>query len=276
MFQPVTQKRLTNVSLVRMRKAGKRFEIACYPNMVMAYREGHVRDLDEVLQVEDVFENVSKGKLASNTDLERCFGTSDRRRVVLEILAKGDLQVSERERQYQNTRMLHEIASVVAAKTVSRETKRPLPVGLIEKALREIHFGVQPNRSVKAQALDVIPLLRSQSDLDLERARLRLRIQIRNQRDAKAVQARLEPMLSDGPDATGGPYRSVSGHPKTGNATLETETEEWLPGGALLWTVQADPGAFRDIEQIVQTETNHQGVVEVVSLRVLGEEPLKS
>jgi ribosome maturation protein SDO1 len=258
-----------------MRKGGKRFEIACYPNMVMAYREGHVRDLDEVLQVEDVFENVSKGKLAANSDLKQCFGTSDRKEVVLQILNKGEVQVSERERLYQSTRTLHEIATVVAAKTVSWETNRPLPVSLIEKALREIHFAVQPNRPVKAQALEVIPLLRARSGLDLERARLRLRIHVSNQRDAKAVKAHLEPMLHDGFDAGSESSRNVSGNEKTRNATLEHEAEEWLPGGALLWTVQADPGAFREIEQIVQDQTNQQGIVEIVSLRVLREDSME-
>jgi ribosome maturation protein SDO1 len=272
MFQPVTQKRLTNVSVVRMRKGGKRFEIACYPNMVMAYREGHVRDLDEVIQVEDVFENVSKGKLAANADLERCFGTRDRHAVLLQILLHGDLQVSDRERQYQSTRKLHEIASVVAAKTISRETKKPLPVGLIEKALREIHFAVQPNRPAKAQALEVIPLLRAQSGLDLERARLRLRIHVPSQRDAKAVKARLEPLQQGETDGAHSSSRSDSVRMKDGSAAVESESEEWLPGGALLWTVQADPGAFREIEEIVQRETNQQGIVEVASLRVLDDE----
>ena len=35
---PTNQKLLTNVAVVRMKKAGKRFEIACYKNKV---RNGH-------------------------------------------------------------------------------------------------------------------------------------------------------------------------------------------------------------------------------------------
>jgi hypothetical protein len=33
-FQPSNQIKLTNVSIVRLKKAGKRFEIACYKNKV--------------------------------------------------------------------------------------------------------------------------------------------------------------------------------------------------------------------------------------------------
>ena len=37
-FTPTNQVRLTNVAIVRMKKAGKRFEIACYKNKVISWR----------------------------------------------------------------------------------------------------------------------------------------------------------------------------------------------------------------------------------------------
>ena len=36
--QPVGQKRLTNIAVVRLRKAGRRFEVACYKNKVLQWR----------------------------------------------------------------------------------------------------------------------------------------------------------------------------------------------------------------------------------------------
>ena len=39
-FTPTNQIRLTNVAIVRMKKGGKRFEIACYKNKVMSWRNG--------------------------------------------------------------------------------------------------------------------------------------------------------------------------------------------------------------------------------------------
>ncbi|KRX70220.1 Ribosome maturation protein SBDS [Trichinella sp. T6] len=37
-FTPTNQMRHTNVAVVRMKKAGKRFEIACYKNKVLNWR----------------------------------------------------------------------------------------------------------------------------------------------------------------------------------------------------------------------------------------------
>ena len=48
------------MAVVKLHKTGKRFEIACYRNKVVNWRNRVETDLDEVLQIESVFENVSK------------------------------------------------------------------------------------------------------------------------------------------------------------------------------------------------------------------------
>ena len=95
---PINQVRLTNVAYVRLRKNNKRFEIACYRNKVLNYRTKIETDLSEVLQIDSVFTNVSKGLLASAKDLMEAFGTSDTKTVCRIILERGELQVSEEER----------------------------------------------------------------------------------------------------------------------------------------------------------------------------------
>ncbi|KAK4538572.1 hypothetical protein CDCA_CDCA18G4597 [Cyanidium caldarium] len=283
MFQPTGQKRLTNVSVIRYKRGRKRFEIACYPSTVLSYRAGHLKDLSEVLQVDEVFENVSKGKVAASGDLRECFGTTDRAKIIRQILERGELQVSERERQYGLRNSLQEIANIIAAKTVSRATQRPIPVGLVYKALQEAHFSVQPTRSVKAQALEAIRLLQQHSELDLERARMRLRVHVPAQHDAKRLQERLVQIETDaakkakrgevGSAAQVAAGASVRGGSDTSASLqmVQVESEEWLTGGALLWTLQIDPGWFRTLEQIVAEETHGSGTVEVISLRVLHE-----
>lgn len=108
-------------------------------------------DLDEVLQARTVFINVSKGQVAKKEDLLASFGTEDQNVICQDILAKGELQVSEKERHVQQDSMLKEIATMVSDKCVNPETKRPYPVTMIEKAMKDIHFSVKPNRNCKQQ-----------------------------------------------------------------------------------------------------------------------------
>lgn len=73
-FTPSAQLKLTNVAYVRLQKKGKRFEIACYRNKVLSWRNRAETDISEVLQIDTVFTNVSKGMLANSKDLIDVFG----------------------------------------------------------------------------------------------------------------------------------------------------------------------------------------------------------
>jgi ribosome maturation protein SDO1 len=134
--QPSNQIKLTNVSLVRLKKGKKRFEIACYKNKVLEWRSGIETDLDNVLQIPSVFLNVSKGQTAPSAELAKAFGkdvsVDD---IILEILRKGELQVGEKERSAQLERVHNEVVSIVASKLVDPRTKRVYTPGMIAKAL---------------------------------------------------------------------------------------------------------------------------------------------
>ncbi|VDI31218.1 ribosome maturation protein SDO1 [Mytilus galloprovincialis] len=85
-FQPTGQKRLTNVAVVRMKKGGKRFEIACYPNKVLSWRNKVETDIDEVLQTHTVFTNVSKGEVAKSDILKKAFSNDNQAEICLQAL----------------------------------------------------------------------------------------------------------------------------------------------------------------------------------------------
>ena len=100
---PSNQKRLTNVAVVRLKRGGKTFELACYPNKVTSWREGVESDLDEVLQQRIIFGNVSKGVQAKQADIEKAFEKKTfptEQDIILHILSKGQLQVTEKERAH--------------------------------------------------------------------------------------------------------------------------------------------------------------------------------
>lgn len=59
--------------------------------------------------------------------------------------------MSDKERQSQLEAMFRDIATVVAEKCVNPDTRRPYTVGIIERAMRDAHYSVKPNRSTKQQ-----------------------------------------------------------------------------------------------------------------------------
>jgi ribosome maturation protein SDO1 len=173
---PNTQKRLTNIVVVRLQKNGKRYEVACYPNKIEEWRSKIETDIDEVLQRVVVYTNVSKGQLANKEDLLESFETKDQGKVCRIILDQGQLQVSEKERKQDMDKIFKDVASLIVEKCINSETKQPFPLGVIENAMRESHVSVNTHQSAKQQALKIIPILQEKSDLPIERAKMRLQL----------------------------------------------------------------------------------------------------
>ena len=175
--QAVNQKRLTNVAIVRYKRCGIRFEVACYKNKVVNWRNGVEEDIDEVLQTDAVFSNVSKGIVAKGKDMVKAFGTDDPESVCRIILKKGNLQVSDKEREMHLQNMFKDIATIVSQKCLNKTTGLPYTVATIESVMKDkLHYGVVPNRSAKQQALDVIEKLKVH--LPIERIKMRLAIDV--------------------------------------------------------------------------------------------------
>ncbi|KAJ1036300.1 hypothetical protein NDA18_000165 [Ustilago nuda] len=236
--QPANQIRLTNVSVVRLRKGGKRFEIACYKNKVREWRTGVEGDLDEVVQIANVFLNVSKGEIAASGELQKAFGTVEVGKVLHEILSKGELQVGEKERRHELENTWRDIATQVAAKCVEPQSKRRYTVGMIEKAMHDVHYSVKSGRSAKQQTLEVIRLLQEKQTIPIERAQMRIRITL----PAPAANKVKERLLA---------------------LTQEVERQEW----SHVWQMVAciDPAAFKSINQLIQREIVHGASVETLN-----------
>ena len=60
-------------------------QIACYKNKVQEWRNGVEKNLDDVLQISNIFVNVSKGELAKHQDLQKAFGKASQDDIVKEV-----------------------------------------------------------------------------------------------------------------------------------------------------------------------------------------------
>ncbi|CDO94937.1 unnamed protein product [Kluyveromyces dobzhanskii CBS 2104] len=176
--QPSGQIKLTNVSMVKLKKAKKRFEVACYQNKVQDYRNGVEKDLDEVLQINQVFINVSKGQVASKEDLQKAFQSTDIDAIIKEILFKGEIQLSEKERQLQLNKITNELLTIVSAKCINPKSKKRYPPTMIHKALVELKFNVVVNKAAKLQALEAIKVLVAEQIIPIARSKMKVKVDL--------------------------------------------------------------------------------------------------
>jgi ribosome maturation protein SDO1 len=307
--QPSNQIKLTNVSLVRLKKGKKRFEIACYKNKVLEWRSGIETDLDNVLQIPNVFLNVSKGQTAPKEDLEKAFGkgkpTDD---IILEILKKGELQVGGKERAAQLERIHNEVVGIVASKLVDPRTKRVYTFGMIEKALDMLSSqahnnaenkgsapgsaadtpatgedgeakpkvkehswtGVVTTKSAKSQALEAMKALIAHQPIPVARARMRLRITCSTNVLKQAVKG--DKGASKDDDEEGG-EKKTPGTVKDRILSFVEQVETQDVMGSE-WEVVGfvEPGAFKALSDFLANETKGQGRAEVLDMAITHED----
>ncbi|MCJ1361912.1 hypothetical protein MMC16_001013 [Acarospora aff. strigata] len=306
--QPSNQIRLTNVSLVRLKKGKKRFEIACYKNKVLEWRSGVETDLDNVLQIPSVFLSVGKGQTAPSQDLAKAFGPKTPvNDIILEILNKGELQVGEKERHAQLERVHNEVVDIVAGKLVDPESKRVYTTGMIEKALDQLSSqgthkheegkgsgtatptsgqengeqkgkgkemptwtGVVTTKSAKSQALDAMKALIAWQPIPVTRARMRLRVTCPTSILKQAIKAAPKSKASEG-DIDGAEEKikgTVKDHILSSVEQVESQD---VVGEEWEVTGFVEPGAFKGLGEFIGGETKGRGRVEVLDMAVIHE-----
>ena len=65
------------------------------------------------------------------------------------------MQLSDKEREVELQNLFRDVASILAEKCVNPQSSKPYTITVLERALRDIHFSVDPKRSAKQQALAV-------------------------------------------------------------------------------------------------------------------------
>lgn len=103
------------------------------------------------------------------------------------------MQVSDKERQAQFDSTWKEIAAIVSQQCINPETRKPYPVTMIEKAMKDLHYSIKPKQNSKQQALEVIRQLKERIPID--RAQMRLGVTVPVQ-DSKRMRERLAPLLA--------------------------------------------------------------------------------
>ena len=170
---PLTQKILSNVSVIKLKRKGKQFEIAVLPNKVSSWRNGLEKDIDDVVQSHSIFVNVDQGMLAKQSEVLETLGVSTMEDALIMILEQGKLKYAEKERKILLANLTKDISSIVASQCVNVNTKKPLTSSTVERAMKEIGYSVKIGKPAKAQALKVIKELKNQG-YPIARARIRL------------------------------------------------------------------------------------------------------
>ncbi|MDY6959760.1 MAG: ribosome assembly factor SBDS, partial [Halobacteriota archaeon] len=153
---------LDDAVIARLKKGG-RFEILVDPNGALAFKKGEGIDIEDVLAVEDVFEDAHKGDRVPEDDLLRAFKTTDVLEIAKKIILNGDLQLTTDQRKKILEQKKNKVINIIATNAINPQTNAPHPPSRIEMAIEEagVHIDIfkSTEDSVKEVMKKIRPLL---------------------------------------------------------------------------------------------------------------------
>lgn len=186
----------------RIEKAGRKFEMLMDPNQAWVAKK-HIRDeidkrlrtgnkqtrpsvsdiikdplinLEMIFESFVVFEDLKRGKKATDGDMEAVFETNEGRTISAYILLEGDIQWTKAQREEEKEKKLKQIITLISKNAINPQNKKPHPYQRIEKAINEANIKIDLMRSAEEQIEDIVKNIRAIIPIRMEQVQLAVKV----------------------------------------------------------------------------------------------------
>ncbi|MCX6660064.1 MAG: ribosome assembly factor SBDS [Candidatus Bathyarchaeota archaeon] len=160
----------------RMTVGSDHFEILVKPNLALDYKLGKTVAVSQILAIDEIYADASKGTRASVEKLQKLFGATDPVKVAEEIMRRGELQLTTEQRRQLVEEKRKSIIAFISRNCIDPRTGAPHPPLRIEQALAQIRLSIDPFKSAEEQSKDIIDMLRPLIPIKMEQMRVAVKI----------------------------------------------------------------------------------------------------
>ncbi len=225
--------------IARLEVGGQRFEVLVNPDLAFKAREGKNVNLDELLVGDYVYKDARKGLKASPEAMQKVFGTTDVKKIALEIVRRGEIQLTAEQRRQLIESKKKQIINFIAKNAIDPRTKAPIPPKRIEMAMEQARVGIDPFVSVEKQAVQVIKAISRIIPIKIAKA---------------IIQAKIPPKYS------GRAYSQVM---KLG----EVKKTEWRTDGTLIVELEIPAGMQTEVINKLNNITRGEIEVKIITVK---------
>jgi ribosome maturation protein SDO1 len=161
---------------VKLTIAGEHYEILVNPDSALSYKQGRNVEPSAVIVTDEVYSDARKGLRASSEKLKVHFGTDDHAKAALEILKRGELNLTQEQRKRLTDEKRKAIVAAISKNFVDPRTLLPHPPLRIEQAMQEARVNVDPFQDPNEQMKTIVEGLRTILPLKSEKVRLAVRV----------------------------------------------------------------------------------------------------
>jgi len=193
---------LGNYIVGRIEKAGRTFEMLLDPekawqakkrireeieNRLKAGKESSRLTVKEILNDPQidlplifesfiVFEDLKRGKKATDGDMEAVFNTTDGMTIGAHILLDGEIQWTRAQREEEVNKKTKQIINIISKNAINPQNKKPHPAQRIEKAIEEANVKIDLMKNAEEQVDDVVKQIQTVIPIRMEQTELALKI----------------------------------------------------------------------------------------------------
>ncbi len=163
-------------TIARLSVGGERFEIMVKPQAALDYKLGKPVGMSQLLVVNTIFTETSKGMKASDEKLLIAFKTTDPIQIAETVMKRGELQLTTEQRRELVEEKKKQIIAFICRHALDPRTGLPHPPLRVEQAISQIRISIDPFRNAEEQAREVIQALRPVLPLKIEQIRVAVKI----------------------------------------------------------------------------------------------------
>lgn len=219
--------------IARYEKFGKKFEILVDPEKAVDLKSGKEIPLENILAVQEVFEDAKKGLRASKEDLKKVFGSEDINTISKTIIKFGEIQITAEQRRKMLEEKRKSIASIIARESINPQTNTPHTIERILNAMELAKVQIDIYKSAEEQIENVVAAIQKIVPLRFEKTELQIKIP---------------------PAYAGKCYGTIKNLGKVKN-------EQWLNDGSLVCVIEIPAGLKVEVFDKLNKLTNGEAII---------------
>ncbi len=158
-------------------KHGKRnFEVLVDPEKADLIRSGAEEGIGDALAVEEIFEDTSKGKKATESNLMTVFSTTDVQEIAKGIIKEGEVQLTTEQRRKKVEEKKRMVINQISRISINPQTNTPHPPQRIEIAMQEAKVHIDPFKPVDELVRETVKAIRPIIPIKIEEVRIAIKI----------------------------------------------------------------------------------------------------
>ncbi len=132
--------------------------------------------LELIFQSFIVFEDLKRGKKATDGDMEAIFETTDGKEIAAHILLEGEFHWTKTQREEEIEKKLKKIINIISKNAINPQNKKPHPPERIEKAIEELNIKIHLMKSAEEQVDDIVKQIRTILPIRMEQIEMAIKI----------------------------------------------------------------------------------------------------